>query len=262
MGNGMTASTGNRTGSRHTCPMESTFQATPQRVGSYLAMRLMLARPLHGLSFQTASTQEPGRCCTTAGKQATGLAWESGHLRAQRTAPATKSALRGSPSAVPGNLHHALCLPRNLHFEVHKVLRGSPSAVPATRPARRGSPSASPATKSALRGSPRAVPATRPARRGSPSAARATKSALRGTVPATNSAIRGPPSALLATKSALRFFLQAFLVLTVREREATLLVSWAASGRAKSGQVQATGPVVRGGGGCRWVSAEIPREVG
>ena len=59
------------------------------------------------------------------------------------------------------------------------------------------------------------------------------------------------------------FSLQAFLALTVREREATLLVSRAASGQAKSGQVQATGPRVRGGGGWRWgVSAGIPQEVG
>ena len=45
-------------------------------------------------------------------------------------APATKSALRGSQAlCLPRNLHFevhkVLCLPRNLHFEVHKVLRVS-----------------------------------------------------------------------------------------------------------------------------------------
>ena len=66
--------------------------------------------------------------------------------------PATKSALRGSPSTagspqvlrLPRNLHfevhQALYPPRNLHFEVHtsvmkSTLRGSQSAVPATKSA-------------------------------------------------------------------------------------------------------------------------------
>ena len=42
---------------------------------------------------------------------------ESEHLRAQSTAPETKSAFPGS------QIHKVLRLPRNLHFEVHKVLR-------------------------------------------------------------------------------------------------------------------------------------------
>ena len=94
-----------------------------------------------------------------------------------------------------------LCLPRNLHFEVHH------GAAPATRSALRGSTSAVPATKSELRGSPSAAPATKSALRGSPSAVLATKCALRGSpsaAPATKSALRGSPSAALATKSALR----------------------------------------------------------
>ena len=54
-------------------------------------------------------------------------------------------------------VHKLLCLPRNLHLEVHKVLQpepltehgGSQSAAPATNSARGGSQSAAPATNSA-----------------------------------------------------------------------------------------------------------------
>ena len=83
----------------------------------------------------------------------------------QSAVPVTKSALRGSQSAAtkaPRNVHFEvykmLCPPRNLHFEVHKVprlprnlhfevhkvlcLRGSQSAVHDTKSALRGSQSA------------------------------------------------------------------------------------------------------------------------
>ena len=58
-----------------------------------------------------------------------------------------------------------LCLPRNVHFEVHKVLHlprilHMEVAVPATKSAHGGSQSAAPATKSAHGGSQSAVPAT------------------------------------------------------------------------------------------------------
>ena len=85
------------------------------------------------------------------------------------------------------------------------ALRGSPSAVPVTKSALRASPSAVRATKSALRASPSAAPVTKSALRGSPSAAPATKSAHRGSqnaAPATKSAHRGSQSAVPATKSA------------------------------------------------------------
>ena len=98
---------------------------------------------------------------------------------------------------LPRNLH--IELPRNLHFKVHlsaapatkSALRGSPSAPPATKSALRGSPNAVPATKSGLRGSPSAAPSTKSTLRGSPTA-----------VPATKCAHRGSQSAVPATKSA------------------------------------------------------------
>ena len=105
-----------------------------------------------------------------------------------------------------------LCLPRNLHMEVHKVPRlprhgGSHSAVHATKSAHGGSRSTSPATQSAHRGSQSTSPATEPAHGGSQSAAPATNSAhggSRSTSPATQSAHGGSQSAVPATKSALQ----------------------------------------------------------
>ena len=95
------------------------------------------------------------------------------------------------------------------------ALGGSPSAVPATKSALLGSQSGAPATKSALRGSQSAAPATKSAHRGSQSAALATKSAnephvqkSRFTAPVSKSELlddhRHVQSATPATKTAFR----------------------------------------------------------
>ena len=58
-------------------------------------------------------------------------ATKSAFRGSQSAVPATKSALRGSQSAVPATksaknlhfgVHKVLCLPRNLHFDVHQLL--------------------------------------------------------------------------------------------------------------------------------------------
>ena len=95
--------------------------------------------------------------------------------------PATKSALRGSPNAVCTSRFtkccacHEICthkvrrLPRNLHFEVHKV--STPRFTKCctcheictsriTKSALRGSPSAAPATKTAFRTNTPPIPCT------------------------------------------------------------------------------------------------------
>ena len=90
------------------------------------------------------------------------------------------------PRDLHTEVHKVLRLPRNLHMKVHKVLRlprnlhikrrcpadarayirplgKQQSAVPATRSAHGGSQSTAPATKSAHEGSQRAAPATKSA---------------------------------------------------------------------------------------------------
>ena len=131
---------------------------------------------------------------------------ESEHLKAQSTASATKSELRGVPGAVPAT-KSALRGSSSAVPATKSALGGSQSAAPATKSALRGSPSAAPATKFALRGSPSDVPATKPALPGPPSAVPATKSALRASqsaAPATKSALRGSQGAVPVTKSALQ----------------------------------------------------------
>ena len=85
-----------------------------------------------------------------------------------------------------------LCLPRNLHREVYKMLH------PATKSAHGGAQSAVPATKSAHGGSQSAAPATKSAHGGSQSAAPATKSSLQETSETSNPNGRTIPSMIRA----------------------------------------------------------------